>query len=142
MSAKEVLESIQLNRERIEHLYQRQQSLNDYGMRAIDYAKPKVQSSPESSIVETMALRNQERQQKLENEINKLALKIDDTLQLIEEFTTNRNYSKLLFLKYSEGKTMKEISVIMQYDYRYLCTMHTGALKEFDKYLKENQISL
>lgn len=142
MSAKEVLESIQLNRERIEYLCQRQQSLSAYGLRAIDYAKPKIQSSPESSIVETMALRSQERQQKLENEINKLALKIDDTLQLIEEFTTNGNYSKLLFLKYSEGKTMKEISVIMQYDYKYLCTMHTGALKEFDKYLKKNQISL
>lgn len=142
MSAKEVLESIQLNRERIEYLCQRQRSLSDYGMRAIDYAKPKIQSSPDSSVVETMALRNLERQQKLENEINKLALKIDDTLQLIDDFTNNGNYSKLLFLKYSEGKTMKEIAVIMQYDYKYLCTMHTGALKEFDKYLKEHPISL
>lgn len=142
MSAKEVLESIQLNRERIEHLCQRQQSLNDYGMRAIDYAKPKIQSSPDSSIVETMAFRNLEKQQKLENEINKLALKIDDTLQLIDDFTNNGNYSKLLFLKYSEGKTMKEISFIMEYDYKYLCMMHKHALAEFDKYLKENQISL
>lgn len=141
MSAKEVLESIQLNRERIEYLCQRQQSLSDYGMRAIDYAKPKIQSSPESSIVETMALRNQERQQKLEQQIIKLALKIDDTLQLIEEFTKNGNYSKLLFLKYSEGKTMKEIAIIMQYDYKYCCTLHTKALNEFEKYINKMQVT-
>jgi hypothetical protein len=139
MKAKEILERIQGNRDRIEYLTQRQQGLSDYGLKAVDYSSVKVQSSPDTSIVESIVMRNQERQQKLRAEIIKLALEIDDILQLIEDFTNNGVLSKLLYLKYGQNMTMKEVSAELQYDYKYCCTLHTKAINELQKYLDETQ---
>ena len=139
MKAKEILERIQGNRDRIDHLMQRQQDLNEYGLKAIDYSKTKVQSSPDASIVESIVMRSQERQQKISAEIMKLALEIDDIVQYIDEFNNNGILSRLLYLKYVNNMTMKEVSAELQYDYRYCCTLHTKALNEFEKYLDEIQ---
>lgn len=140
MKAKEVLERIQNNRERIERLRQRQQSLNDYGLKAVNYSDVHVQSSPDSSIVESVVIRNEERQQKIAAEIVKLVLEIDDTLQMIEDFN-NGILSRLLYLRYGQGKALKEVAAEMQYDYKYCCTLHTKALNEFEKYINKMQVT-
>lgn len=61
----------------------------------------------------------------LENRKNRITSEIHNL--------TNKNYVKLLFKRYVEGKSLGKVAKEMGFDYDYIRSMHIKALKEFEK---------
>ena len=62
----------------------------------------------------------------LEKELTSCILKVEDV-----------RYRKILYWLYIEGKKMTPLVKEMQYEYHYLCSLHSKALKEFERVNKD-----
>lgn len=132
MSTKEYLNQIQSCREYLRQLYVRKENLhiNYSGISAIDYSSDRVQSSPENKLEEE-GWKLAERIGKINEEIEQTSIKIDDISAEIYRVDNGGRYSRLLFLKYYDGKTLKEIATEIKTDYCKTCRLHGEALRAF-----------
>ncbi len=130
MNAKQYLESIKRDRERIKYLKSRCETLElDYGLKAVDYSQTRVQSSFDNPL-ERRAWELLERTEKIKGEIISLTLEVDRKLSEIGALE-NGLYMQMLFMQYSENKSLKEVAEIMGYDYKYICKLNGDALRAF-----------
>ncbi len=138
MNAKDYLSKIKTDREHIQRLKQRKESIGmEYnGITGIDYTRERVQKSY-SNAIESAAWGMLERLEQIDKDIVNITLDIDRKLSEIETLE-NGIYVQILFMQYSENKNLKEIAEIMGYDYKYVCKLNGDALRAFEKmYLKE-----
>ena len=132
MTVKEQLEKIKSNRNRLRLLQSRKNTLKaSADLHSIDYASDKVQTSGNGSSVENAVFKVLEREKQLDREITAVILENDDLLSKIQSVDNGGIYSQVLYMKYAEDKELKEIACELDYDYKYLCTMHNKALKLF-----------
>lgn len=95
----------------------------------IDYAKDRVQSSPESGNKQIENLVDFENSVlDMINHETKLKHTIIDQIQQLE----NPIYVDLLFRRYVQCHSFERIASDMGYAYHYVCTLHGEALKDFD----------
>jgi len=133
MTAKDYLNQIQSNNERIrqlkiikEHIH-----INYTGISAIDYSGDKVQSTPHDvmfdkgcELLEDIEKIDKEIRRRVETN-TKIALEIQ---QLDGD---DYKYSTILFERYYVGKSLVDISKSMYLDYKYVCQLHGEALRQF-----------
>lgn len=131
MTIKDYLNQIGYYREYIRQLRTRKENIHiDYnGISAIDYGGDRVQSSPVNRIEEE-GWKLLERLQKIDAEIERVSILIDDISMEIHEVDGGK-YSQILFLRYYDGKTLKEISAEQHTDYNQICRIHGAALRAF-----------
>lgn len=104
-------------------------------LQGIDYAKDRVQTSPEDSLSVTMAHLVDAEREALEA--------IEESNRLLQEGTTRINslskheYVEVLTRRYLEDdatkRTFEAISCAMGYTYFHTCHLHGEALQEFEK---------
>lgn len=131
MSAKDYLCRIKDLREYLKQLQLRKKNIHmDYtGISAIDYGGDRVQSSPTDRMWEA-GCKLLERIEKIDAEIERVSILIDDMSDEIHAVDGGK-YSQILFLRYYDGKTLKEISSEQSIDYNQLCRIHGAALRAF-----------
>lgn len=101
------------------------------GLRAIDYAADKIQTSPRDRMAETMA-----RWVDLEGEINQIIDNYVDTKnRIVNEINSipDARYMSVLYKRYVEFKTLTAIAYEMHYEYTWACKLHGEALQAFDR---------
>lgn len=131
---KEYLKEIKFKQQYLQRLKKRRKTLHlDVSFGGIDYSADKIQSTPKNRLEEAM-IRLSERLEKIDNDIAKVSIEIDDRISSIEKLTNNTHRS-IIFKRYVEDKTFEQISVEMGYAYNYTCTIHGDALKELSKVL-------
>ena len=101
------------------------------GFKGIDYSADKVQSSPSDRMAEMVG-----RWSDMESELSYM---LDRYIRLkniiIEQILAigDERYIAILYGRYVEHKTLREISAEMAHDYKYICRLHGKALTAFDK---------
>lgn len=138
MTALERLKSIKQNQNYIEQLQKRRNTLTSFGVQAVNYAAPRVQKSYDASSTEKVVERHIERLQAINNRIADLLLENENILDEMHE-CDGGIYSEVLYMRYAEGMTVKEISNKLGYEYGYTSTMHSKALKLYESYLNQKQ---
>lgn len=137
VDAKEYLKDIRRMRQRLDRLKQRRSSLHlDVSFGGIDYSADRIQSTPENKLENAM-IKLSDRIEHIDQAIALLSVDIDDRLNNIEKIN-DTNYRNILFKRYSEYKSLEEISVEMGYVYNYTCNLHGSALKELSKVLNKS----
>lgn len=143
MTIKEYLNQIQSYREYIRQLKARKENLHIAytGLSGIDYSGDKVQTST-SNKLEAEGWKLIERLQKIDDEIERVSIQIDDISDKIGSLDDDK-YSKLLFMRYYDGKSLKDISKEFDLEYSRVCKLHGQALKAFKrKYTDCQQIAV
>jgi hypothetical protein len=135
MTAKDYLNQIQSNNERIrqlkiinEHIH-----INYTGISAIDYSGDKVQSSPHDVMFE----KGCDMLEKIE-EINAEIIKRTDTntrigFEIQQMIADDIKYNTILFERYFVGNTLADVAKNLYLDYKYVCQLHGEALRLFGK---------
>ena len=137
IDAKEYLKDIKRMRQHLDRLKQRRASLHlDVSFGGIDYSADRIQNSPENKLENAM-IKLSDRLEHIDQAIALLSVDIDDRLNNIENLKDNK-YRNVLFKRYSEYKSLEEISVEMGYVYNYTCNIHGEALKELSKVLNKS----
>jgi DNA-directed RNA polymerase specialized sigma subunit len=137
MSAKDYLKQIKDKREYIHRLELRRKGLYDRycSIRATDYVKDRVQSSPVNSLEEN-AVELAERTQEIDMEIIRVTLQIDDVLNKID--SVGSIYSQILSMQYDEGKRLQQIADELKIGYNYLCQLNGEALRRLTEQLNKS----
>lgn len=131
---KEYLREIKIKQHYLKRLKTRRANLHlDVSFGAIDYSADRVQSTPKNKLEEA-AVRLSDRIERIDNEIKKVSIEIDDRIGSIEKLSDD-NHKNILFKRYVEDKSFEEISVEMGYAYNYTCTLHGESLNELSKVL-------
>lgn len=131
MTSKEYLLQIKQIRTRIKLIKQTIEQLETEAgsLKAIDYAKDKIQSSP-SNKVEDLLIKAVEARNKLIAETETyMSLLVEITRQI--ETLESSEHSILLYKRYVEDKSLEQIAVDMQYSYDRIRHMHGWALQDF-----------
>lgn len=135
ISIKQYLEEIKAMRQAIQRLKRRRKNLHlSVSFGGIDYSADRIQATPKNKMEEA-AVRMSERLEKLDAEIARLSIEIDDRIENIESLQ-NSTYRSILYKRYVEDKSWEKISVEMKYSYNYICNTHGKALKALEKMLK------
>lgn len=131
---KEYLKEIKYKQQYLQRLRKRRASLHlDVSFGSIDYSADRIQSTPKNKLEEAM-VKLSDRLERIDNDIAKVTLEIDDRVKSIE-MLPNDTYKNILFKRYVEDKSFEEISVELQYAYNYTCTLHGDALIDLSKVL-------
>ena len=135
MTAKDYLNQIQSNNERIrqlkiikEHIH-----INYTGISAIDYSGDKVQSSPHDVMFD----KGCELLADIEKIDTEIRQRVETNTRIALEIQymngDDYKYSTILFERYYVGKSLADISKSMYLDYKYVCQLHGEALRLFGK---------
>lgn len=131
---KEYLKEIKYKQQYLQRLRKRRASLHlDVSFGGIDYSADRIQSMPKNKLEEAM-VKLSDRLERIDNNIAKVSIEIDDRISSIEKLS-NDTYKSILFKRYVEDKSFEEISVEMGYVYNYTCNLHGDALSELSKVL-------
>lgn len=131
---KEYLKEIKYKQQYLQRLRKRRASLHlDVSFGGIDYSADRIQSTPKNKLEEAM-VKLSDRLERIDNDIAKVTLEIDDRVKSIE-MLPNDTYKNILFKRYIEDKSFEEISVELQYAYNYTCSLHSDALIDLSKVL-------
>ena len=131
---KEYLKEIKYKQQYLQRLRKRRASLHlDVSFGGIDYSADRIQSMPKNKLEEAM-VKLSDRLERIDNNIAKVSIEIDDRISSIEKLS-NDTYKRILFKRYVEDKSFEEISVEMGYVYNYTCNLHGDALSELSKVL-------
>lgn len=131
---KEYLKEIKYKQQYLQRLRKRRASLHlDVSFGGIDYSADRIQSTPKNKLEEAM-VKLSDRLERIDNNIAKVSIEIDDRISSIEKLS-NDTYKSILFKRYVEDKSFEEISVEMGYVYNYTCNLHGDALSELSKVL-------
>lgn len=138
MNAKKYLEKIRIDDERIrEKLHELEDLQNRQTVvSAVNYTGIKtVRQANEASFEKTS-----DRIIDLINEINRDTERFaEERHRIIDQIQSleNHNYSLVLFKRYVEYKTIKEIADEFNYTYNYICEVIVNAQKAFEKRFAE-----
>lgn len=131
---KQYLKEIKYKQQYLQRLKKRRESLHlDVSFGGIDYSADRIQSAPKNKLEEAV-VKLSDRLERIDNEVAKVSLEIDDRVKSIE-MLSNDTYKNILFKRYVEDKSFEEISVELQYAYNYTCTLHGEALVDLSKVL-------
>lgn len=131
---KQYLKEIKYKQQYLQRLKKRRESLHlDVSFGGIDYSADRIQSTPKNKLEEAV-VKLSDRLERIDNEVAKVSLEIDDRVKSIE-MLSNDTYKNILFKRYVEDKSFEEISVELQYAYNYTCTLHGEALVDLSKVL-------
>ena len=131
---KQYLKEIKYKQQYLQRLKKRRESLHlDVSFGGIDYSADRIQSTPKNKLEEAV-VKLSDRLERIDNEVAKVSLEIDDRVKSIE-MLSNDTYKNILFKRYVEDKSFVEISVELQYAYNYTCTLHGEALVDLSKVL-------
>ena len=131
---KEYLKEIKYKQQYLQRLRKRRASLHlDVSFGGIDYSADRIQSTPKNKLEEAV-VKLSDRLERIDNNIAKVSIEIDDRISSIEKLS-NDTYKSILFKRYVEDKSFEEISVEMGYVYNYTCNLHGDALSELSKVL-------
>jgi hypothetical protein len=138
MTAKQYLMQLKELEDKIQHREQLIEELRvkASGVKAITYDQDRVQTSP-ANISETVIIKYLGLINKLDNERIKYANLKDTIIREIESMD-NHNFSKLLYKRYVEMKSLEQIAVEMCYNYDYIRRIHGWALSCFAKEILTN----
>lgn len=130
MTSREYLEQLRKSEKNIEKLTEQSERLMAaLGIRAINYDKDKVQTSPRDSMTDKMCelidLDSEIRKYRYEYEIKRNRI-VKEIIQ-IEDW----RYSDILYKRYVEFKRFEQIAMEMSYDYDWIRTLHSRALTNF-----------
>ncbi len=128
------LRDIVCKQEYIKRLEYRKKMLHlEVSFGTIDYSADRVQTSLKNKMEEA-AVKLSERIERIDEEIARVKVEIDDRIGSIEKLD-NSNYKNILYMRYVNGMSFEEISVKMGYVYNYTCNLHGDALTELSKLL-------
>lgn len=131
---KEYMREIRIKRQYLQRLKDRRANLHlEVSFGGIDYSADRIQNSPKNKLEEA-AVRLSDRLEKIDTEIAKVSVEIDDRIGSIERLS-NDTHRNVLFKRYVECKSFEQISVEMGYVYNYTCNIHGDALNELSKVL-------
>ena len=131
---KEYLKEIKYKQQYLQRLRKRRASLHlDVSFGGIDYSADRIQSTPKNKLEEAM-VKLSDRLERIDNNIAKVSIEIDDRISSIEKLSNDTSQS-ILFKRYVEDNSFEEISVEMGYVYNYTCNLHGDALSELSKVL-------
>lgn len=132
--AKKYLNEIKHKRQQLDRMKARRAALHiDVSFGSINYSSDKIKGTPQNKLENAM-LKLSEALERVDREIARLSVEIDERLESIEKLQDS-NYKDVLFKRYSEYKSLEEISGEMGYSYGYTCSLHGDALKEISKVL-------
>ena len=135
--AKEYLKEIGALQHYLSRLQKRRKNLHlDVSFGGIDYSADRVQNQPKNKLEEA-AVRMSDRLERIDNEIAKISVEIDDRIANIEKIS-NETHRDILYKRYVDDKSFEQISVEMGYVYNYTCNLHGDALKELSKVLNNS----
>ena len=135
--AKEYLKEISAMKHYLNRLKARRKNLHlDVSFGSIDYSADRVQNSPKNKLEEA-AVRMSDRLERIDNEIAKISVEIDDRIANIEKIS-NETHRDILYKRYVDDNSFEQISVEMGYVYNYTCNLHGDALKELSKVLNNS----
>ncbi len=131
---KEYLKEIKYKQRYLGRLQKRRNALHlDVSFGTIDYSVDRIQSTPRNKLEEA-AVRLSERLERIDNDIRKVSVEIDDRIGSIEMLSSDI-YKSILYKRYVEDKSFEQISTDLQYTYNYTCALHGNALIELSKVL-------
>lgn len=133
MTAKEYLQQIRQCEIFIKQRQRELEQLKDSRtfISGIDYGKDRVQTSFTGGTSQNKTSEDiVDLENEIEENINKMNSLRHDIIDKIQKMKDIR-YSELLFLKYVEGMDLGNISIRMNYEYKWCCELHTRALDEF-----------
>lgn len=107
-------------------------------IKSTDYSKEVVQSSKESLAsfvveIEKITLLEKEINSIIEVYLNKKNTIINE-IQSLDDV----NYIKILYQRYVDNKSFKEIAFELNYDYDYIRLLHQKSLSDFEKITQNN----
>ena len=105
------------------------------GFKAIDYSADKVQSSPSDRMADMIG-RWADMERELSRKVDYYIRRKDRIIEQIYSLDDSK-YSRILYSRYVEHKTLHDIADEIPHDYKWLCVLHGRALEAFsDKFLK------
>ena len=108
--AKEYLKEISAMKHYLNRLKARRKNLHlDVSFGSIDYSADRVQNSPKNKLEEA-AVRMSDRLERIDNEIAKISVEIDDRIANIEKIS-NETHRDILYKRYVDDKSFEQISV-------------------------------
>lgn len=139
MCAKDYLKQIKNKREYIERQNSRLKRLRESyaSIPALDYSKDRVQTTPGNAL-EANVCELVERTQKIDLDIIKATLEIDDILATID--LVGSIYSQILSMQYNEGKKLQQIADELDINYNYLCQLNGEALRRLSELLSNSKL--
>lgn len=133
---KEYLQGIRYKTQYLERLKKRRAALHlEVSFGGIDYSADRVQNSPKNKLEEAM-IKLSDRIEKLDNQIVRISLEIDERIGNIEALADNKEKT-VLYMSYVEYKPLQEIGEQLDYSYNYVCNIHGDALTHLQKILTE-----
>ena len=108
--------------------------------RALSYNRDKVQTSV-SRLIEEKMDRYNDLQREIDEMIDELILIKHQIINEIHSINAGENtkvYIEILYRKYVEKQSFKQIAKEIGYDYKWLCKLHGRALQCFQKQVMEN----
>ena len=122
---------------------QRQEQLDELkaaasGFRAIDYSADKIQASPSDRMADVVG-RYADLEADLQRLIDSFVMTKHTIIGQIQGMQDPR-YADVLYARYVRFDSFRKISHDMNYEYKYLCSLHGRALAAFyNQYLKEHE---
>lgn len=138
MTAREYLNQIRVQDAKITRLIQEKKILRSSLLPGGMSYQEHVQNSPDMDPYGTWMSRLEEIETEINREIGRLAalrLEVAKTIWQLK----NRKHTVVLFMRYVQLKSFRDIAEYMEYSQRYTCTLHRCAIEEFEK--KYNKIS-
>ena len=134
MKAKDYLKQLELLDTKINQKLQQEAELRAMadGVGAIDYAKDRVQSSPNGDAMSNTVIRYIMLEQEIDNQIDQFVDMKNTIINQIQGLK-DVNHMKILFKRYVEFKRLEVIAVEMNYTYQYTRELHGYALSEFQR---------
>lgn len=135
MTAKEYLSELDNMRDIMRSMQEHIEELYGIagGLKAITYDKDRVQTSPENRF-EKLMVKVDEAGNQYATELAAYTRAYDQRRKMINALR-NRTHSKILRLRYLDGKRWEEIAVATGYTFRHVTRLHGEALQAFtDKY--------
>lgn len=108
--------------------------------RALSYNRDKVQTSV-SRLIEEKLDRYNDLQREIDEMIDELILIKHQIINEIHSIDAGENtevYIKILYRKYIDKQSFKQIAKEIGYDYKWLCKLHGRALQCFQKQILDN----
>ena len=133
---REYLKEIKFMRQYLERLKKRRSALHlEVSFGGIDYSADRIVNSPKNKLEEAM-IKLSDRLEKIDSQIVKLTLEIDERIGNIESLNNN-NEKMILYMCYVEDKTLQDISDELEYSYNYVCGIHGEGLIHLGEIITE-----
>lgn len=133
MTGKEHLEQLIEKDNTIRRKRQRLETLRSVAMNlSVEYKDEAVQRTREMHPLEKIMAKIIDLEREIDDDVNSLVDLKAEVWELLDRLTDER-YKQLLWLKYAERKTWKEIGIALEYTDRYAKMLQPRALQSFEQ---------